>query len=626
MTIPPAFLDEIRARVPLAELIGRRVKLKKRGREYEGLCPFHSEKTPSFTVSEAKGFYHCFGCGAHGDAIGFVMRSEGLSFPEAVEKLAGEAGLPVPQSSPEERAAARRRADLGEVLELACQWFESGLAADRGAAARNYLAGRGLHPETIAQFRLGFAPDRRGSLQKALNAKGVGDDLLVEAGLLKRPEGGGALRDYFFDRVIFPIADRRGRVLAFGGRALGEAKAKYLNSPDTPLFHKGRVLYNLARARQAAHDTGELIVAEGYMDVIALSQAGFAGAVAPLGTAITEQQVAELWRLAAEPVICLDGDAAGRRAGFRTALTALPGLAPGRSLGFALLPAGEDPDSLLAGQGPQALRRALDAALGLSDLLWLMEAEGRDLATPERQAGLWQAVKKHVAEIRQPEVQNAYRQAMERRFEATFGYSPVTGRRVWSGSRRGAVGQGARRGGRPVPGGMGVRRPPEALRRRQEQALVATVINHPEILSEHAEDLPGLDLVNEDLKHLCRALVDLAANSQDLDTGALKRHLSERGHAKVLDGLFARQVQSLWPFVKAEFPLEGARVGWAHLVAQHRGRRIAAETEQAIRRLAEDPTEQNLARLQAHQRSAEGDEETGIGFDPLETAGSGEPG
>jgi len=273
MAFPPQFLDEIRARVPLAELIARRVKLKKRGREHEGLCPFHSEKTPSFTVSEAKGFYHCFGCGAHGDAIGFVMRSEGLSFPEAVEKLAGEAGLPVPQSSPEERAAARRRADLGEILELACAWFETELSGAGGAAALAYLGARGLRAETIAQFRLGFAPARRGALQKALNAKGVGDDLLVEAGLLKRPEGGGALRDYFFDRVVFPIADRRGRILAFGGRALGDAKAKYLNSPDTPLFHKGRVLYNLARARQAAHDTGELIVAEGYMDVIALARA-----------------------------------------------------------------------------------------------------------------------------------------------------------------------------------------------------------------------------------------------------------------------------------------------------------------------------------------------------------------
>jgi DNA primase len=254
-----------------------------------------------------------------------------------------------------------------------------------------------------------------------------------------------------------------------------------------------------------------------------------------------------------------------------------------------------------------------------------MEVEGRDLATPERQAGLWQALKKRVAEIRHPEVQNAYRRAVERRFEAAFGYNPLTGRRVWSGSRQGAVAQSARRGGRPVSGGLGVRRPPEVLRHRQEQALLAAVINHPEILSEHAEELPGLDLVNKDLRRLCRTLVDLAAHSQDLDTGALKRHLCEQGFAKVLEGLLARQVQSLCPFVKSDFPLDEARVNWAHLVAQHRGRRISAEREQAIRRLADDPTEKNLARLQAHQRSAEGDEEIGIAFDLLETAGSDEP-
>jgi DNA primase len=629
MTFPPQFLDEIRDRIVLADLIGRRVKLKKRGREHEGLCPFHTEKTPSFTVSEDKGFYHCFGCGAHGDAIGFVMRGEGLSFPEAVEKLAGEAGLPVPQSSPEERAAARRRTDLGAVLDLACEWFETQLSGAGGEAALSYLTGRGLRFETIAQFRLGFAPGRRGSLQKGLNAKGIGDDLLVEAGLLKRPEDGGPLRDYFFDRVVFPIADRRGRVIAFGGRALGEAKAKYLNSPDTPLFHKGRVLYNLARARQAAHDTGELIVAEGYMDVIAMSQAGFPAAVAPLGTAITEQQIVELWRLAAEPVLCLDGDAAGRRAGFRAALTALPGLAPGRSLGFALLPAGEDPDSLLAGQGPEALRRALDAALGLSDLLWLKEVEGRNLATPERQAGLWQALKKNVAEIRDPDVQAAYRRAMEQRFEAAFGYNPVTGRRVHGGGRSGA---GPRPGrGRvrrpppaPVPVGRGLRQSPGELRHRREQVLLAAAINHPELLAEHAEDLAGLELAGAELRRLAGALVDLVAGAPDLDTGALKRHLCEQGFSKVLGGLLNRRVYETWSFVRPETPLAEVRPIWVHFLALHRERRGELEAARAVDALAEDLSEEPLARFQARQRSVQGTESRRVEFDGLETVEPGE--
>jgi len=393
MAFAPEFLDEIRARVLLAGIVGRQVKLTRRGREHSGLCPFHNEKTPSFTVSEDKGFYHCFGCGAHGDVIGFVMRMEGLSFPEAVERLAGEAGLQVPQASPEERAAERRRADLYDVVEAAAAWFEERLAGAEGAEAHAYLTGRGLRAETVAAFRLGYAPDRRGMLRKALNARGLGDAQLAEAGLIKLPGAPNeaateAPRDYFFNRIIFPITDRRGRVIAFGGRALGESRAKYLNSPETPLFHKGRVLYNLARARQAAHDSGELIVCEGYMDVIAIGQAGFPAAVAPLGTAITEEQIAELWRLADEPVLCLDGDQAGRRAGFRTAERALGLLRPGRSLRFAALPEGADPDSLVQGQGPAALRTVLAAARPLSEMLWLIETDGRRFETPERQAAL----------------------------------------------------------------------------------------------------------------------------------------------------------------------------------------------------------------------------------------------
>ncbi len=628
MAFAPEFLDEIRARIVLPELIGRRVKLKKRGREYQGLCPFHNEKTPSFTVSEAKNFFHCFGCGAHGDAIGFVMRSEGLAFPEAVEKLAAEAGLQVPESSPEERETARRRAGLLEVLEQVCDWFEAQLAEAGGQAAASYLAGRGLQPATIGQFRLGFAPGQRGLLRKAMNAKGIGDSLLVEAGLLKRPEDGGPLRDYFFERIVFPIADRRGRVIAFGGRALGDAKAKYLNSPETPLFHKGRVLYNLARARQAAHDTGELVVTEGYMDVIALSQAGFPAAVAPLGTAVTEAQIGELWRLVPEPVICLDGDAAGRRAAFRTALTALPGLLPDRSLRFALLPAGEDPDSLVNSQGPGALRRALDRALALSDLLWLMDSEGRDLATPERQAGLWQALRKRIGEIRSPEVQNAYRQAMEQRFEAAFRYNPLSGRRVFAGRRRGpgrpalggSPGWDKASRGAAVPGaGRGVRQAPERLRRRQEQVLLAALVNHPEILAEHAEDLTAIELAGTDLRRFAQALVDAVAAAPGLDTEALKRHLCEQGFSRLLEELLGRQVYVHGGFARPETPLAEARVKWTNFLALQRQRQADTETAKAARLLAEDPSEERLAWLQARQRSAEGGESRRVEFDSPES-------
>ena len=288
MAFPPQFLDELRARISVSEVIAPKVRLTRRGRESLGLCPFHSEKTPSFTANDDKGFYHCFGCGAHGDIITFTMETEGLNFPEAVEKLAGLAGLPVPRQSPEERERAKDRATLQQVMEQASAWFENQLAQPGGRQALDYLRSRGFTDDTIGQFRLGYAPDGRGRLGQALEARDITREQLIEAGLVKLPDGGGEPRDYFFNRVIFPIADRRGQVIAFGGRILGDGQPKYLNSPETALFHKGRVLYNWARAREAARAAGTVVVVEGYTDVIALAQAGLSNAVAPLGTALTE--------------------------------------------------------------------------------------------------------------------------------------------------------------------------------------------------------------------------------------------------------------------------------------------------------------------------------------------------
>ena len=343
MAFPPQFLDDIRARIGLADVVGRRVRLVKQGREHAALCPFHNEKTPSFTVSEEKGFFHCFGCGAHGDVIGFVMRADGLSFPEAVERLAADAGLEVPEQTPAEREHAKRQADLYDVMEKACAFFEERLGAHVGEPARDYLRGRSLDTDTIARFRLGYAPDTKTALRGALMSDTLPETMLIEAGLLIRPDNGTPY-DRFRGRVIFPITDRRGRVIAFGARILGEGTPKYLNSPDTPLFNKGRVLYGMATARRAAHDKGRVIVTEGYMDVIALAKAGFVESVAPLGTALTESQLHELWRMAPEPLLCFDGDNAGQRAAWRAAERALPLLEPGRSLRFVMLPRGEDPD------------------------------------------------------------------------------------------------------------------------------------------------------------------------------------------------------------------------------------------------------------------------------------------
>src|SRR5947207_8122407 len=338
MAFPPGFLDELRSRVSLGDLVGRRVRLARQGREQGGLCPFHNEKTPSFYVVEDKGFFHCFGCGAHGDAIGFLMRSDNLDFIEAVERLAGEAGIAVPQQTPQERERAQRQKTLLEALAAAADFYEAQLWSRAGINAREYLTARGLDAETIRRFRLGWAPDDRQALRRALAAD-FPEALLHEAGLLRIPENGGTPYDYFRGRVMFPIGDRAGRVIAFGARTLGDDQPKYLNSPDTPLFEKGRVLYAWAAARTnlARSETGEapaVIVVEGYMDVIALHRAGFGTAVAPLGTALTEAHLQELWRLSPEPVLCLDGDTAGQRAMLRALHRALPLLQPGRSLRF----------------------------------------------------------------------------------------------------------------------------------------------------------------------------------------------------------------------------------------------------------------------------------------------------
>lgn len=384
MRFQPTFLDEIRARVPVSDVVGRRVKLQRRGREFVGLSPFSNEKTPSFTVNDQKAFYHCFSTGNHGDVFKFLTDVEGLPFPEAVERLAAEAGLDLPKPTPEDAARERKRASLYDVMEAATLWFEGQLGSREGADAMRYLRGRELDDVTRQTFRIGYAPKGRYGLKEHLAAKGITADQMEEAGLVISGDDIAVSFDRFRDRVIFPIPDSRGRIIAFGGRALSaEAQAKYLNSPETPLFHKGHTLYNYAAARKAAHESGKVIVAEGYMDVIALSQAGFANVVAPLGTAITERQLALLWRLAPEPVLCFDGDAAGRRAAQRAMHLALKIVTPGTKLSFALLPAGTDPDDLVREKGAGAIERLLAGSSALVDMLWASLKSKGSLENPD---------------------------------------------------------------------------------------------------------------------------------------------------------------------------------------------------------------------------------------------------
>jgi len=494
MTFTSEFLDEIRARVSLSETIGRRLRLIRRGREFSALCPFHNEKSPSFTINDDKGFFHCFGCGAHGDVIGFAMRIDNLTFPEAVERLAGAAGLALPTRSPEDAARAKERASLHDVVAAAGAWFAAELAGPGGRAALDYLAARGVGAETIRTFGLGWAPDARAALKRALTGAGSAETDLVAAGLLIAPEDGGATYDRFRGRVIFPIADRAGRLVGFGGRILGEGGPKYLNSPETPLFHKGGLLYNLARARKPARDANEVVVVEGYMDVIALDRAGFANAVAPLGTALTERQLAELWRLAREPVLCLDGDAAGQRAAAKVAERALPLLRPGYSLRFVRLPRDDDPDSLIARDGAAAFRALLAGARNLVEVVWETRLAGLPIDTPERRAGARKAMRDLCREIGDAEVRKQYGKLFNERLDggAAGARRPGrTGRRTGNGERRGWRGAAPHEPRLPAAHRLGAGAGGSAIPR--ERRLLALVVAWPELAVELDEALAAID-------------------------------------------------------------------------------------------------------------------------------------
>jgi DNA primase len=407
MSLPPDFLDELRARVGLAAVVGRRVKLTRAGREMKGCCPFHNEKTPSFYVNEDKGFYHCFGCGAHGDAIGFVMAQDGLTFMDAVKSLAAEAGMTVPEMSRAD-PEAEKRAGLTDLLATAADWFRAQLSSSAGADARAYLGRREVSPDVAAQFGLGFAPESRDALSKALKAKfpGLEPPQMLEAGLAG--EADGRRYDRFRGRLMFPIHDARGRTVGFGGRILGDGEPKYLNSPEGPVFHKGRLLYNLHRASPAARKAGRLLVVEGYMDVVGLAGAGVMEAVAPLGTALTEEQMALAWKLVPEPCLAFDGDGAGMRAGLRAATRALPLIGPGRSLAFVALPRGQDPDDLARQGGKAAVEALVQSAVPLERFLFEAEAAAQPLDTPERRAAFRARLKALAAEIADPDLKRDY--------------------------------------------------------------------------------------------------------------------------------------------------------------------------------------------------------------------------
>ncbi|MDH5410110.1 MAG: DNA primase [Alphaproteobacteria bacterium] len=614
MAFPPRFLDDIRDRVGLADVVGRRVKLVRKGREHSGLCPFHNEKTPSFTVNEDKGFYHCFGCGAHGDIFSFIQNTENLNFPESVEQLAGLAGLAMPEETPEEREREKKRVGLAEAVEAAAQWFSAQLRTESGKAALDYLTGRGLDDATINRFRLGFAPGKGDALKHFLIGQGFSEDVLVEAGLLGRPDDGRPTYDRMRGRVIFPIVSRKGRVVAFGGRILEGDGAKYLNSPETPLFHKGRMLYNMNHAAPAVHDDADLIVAEGYMDVIALDRAGFHGAVAPLGTALTEDQIEALWKQANEPILCFDGDEAGGRAAARAADRALPLLRPGKSLRFAMLPSGQDPDDLIASGGPAAMRQVLDGARPLSDLLWRLELDLRPADTPERKADLQHRLEARARQIEDETVQGHYRSAFRERLWAHF----QTARR-----------QAAKPRGRVPPrtqsGGLALSNK-EILRRRSQQVVLATLLGHPELADEFSDLLSHANF-EPDLDKLLQALQKQLAANPDLDSETLKRHLSQEGFATLMGVLCADDVMVHAVFARHGGSVEAARVGLRDVLAFIFQGRRREELVATARYTAEHPDDESEKRFLAFRKDVElGESQILEAGDEMDNAGNGNDG
>ena len=541
MAFPPGFLDELRNRISLSGLVGRRVKLTRRGREHAGLCPFHHEKTPSFYVVDDKNFFHCFGCGAHGDAIGFVMRADNLDFLEAVEKLAGEAGLAVPQATPEEREKAQRQKTLLETLEAAAAFYEARLWAPVGSRARDYLQARGLDPDTIRRFRLGWASEDRQALRRALGGDFL-EPLLLEAGLIHQPEEGEPY-DYFRGRVMFPIGDRAGRVIAFGGRTIGDTQPKYLNSPDSPLFEKGRVLYGWSAARAAAGDSADAIVTEGYMDVIALHRAGFPSAVASLGTALTEFQLRELWRLGPEPILCFDGDAAGQRAAARALRRALPLLQPGHSLRFAILPPGEDPNSVVRNSGGVAFEEVLHSARRMASMLWEIEVGAKPLDTAERRADLERRLVEDIALIPNKAVQQQYRAyLLNVKFrEATWGAKDGRKHRLRNPGDPWFVEDRAR--------------PPRSPARMQREILFRILLGCPTLIGEIAEEFAAIEIPEPELDKLRREILEVEALRPGLDASALRQHLLLNGFAATVDAFLSPSV---------DFGLSGPEFGVAH--------------------------------------------------------------
>ena len=643
MRFPPTFLDQIRARVNLSSVIGRHVQWDRRKTQaakgdYWACCPFHTEKSPSFHADDRKGRYHCFGCKASGDIFTFLVEKEGLNFPEAVERLASDAGLPMPVVSEAEVEREKTRASLYDVMEIAAKLFQAELQTSHGAKARGYLADRDLSPQVQKDFGMGYARDDRSWLRNELAAKGVALDQMIEAGLVVVKDDNAVGNDRFRDRVMFPIRDQRGRVIAFGGRALRpDVPAKYLNSPETPIFHKGEVLYNFDKARGPAHQTNRLIAVEGYVDVIAMARAGFAETVAPLGTALTENQLGLLWRTVPEPILCFDGDSAGLKAAYRALDLALPLLTPGHSLRFALLPEGKDPDDLLRAEGPDAVKAVIAAALPMADVLWRRALDENDRASPERKAAFERDLRAMAGGIKDETVRRHYLDDLHQRFRELWGQ----GRPAASAGPRAPGGRafqprlkpGQRAWEVPQPASPQLRaaaaaNTATAAAERRERMIILSAINHPDILHDFWDDFAGLDFTSRALDSLRTLILDVASSEEALDRAALKTHLSSKGFGPDLDRLEDQAKRLNEWFLGPLAAPDDARTGLRQMIALHRKTvTLDRELKAAEAAFVRDPSEDTQAALFAVRdqlSSALGSEALIEGFGAASGRGRGE--
>jgi len=561
------FIDEIKSRLRLSDIIGKTVKLRRQGREYVGLSPFTKERTPSFFVNDDKGFFHDFSSGKSGDLITFLQETERLTFVEAVERLASEAGVPLPAPDPAAAAQDQKRAGLAQWLEAAAAWFEATLRRPAGAAARAYLEGRGLPQREWSRFRLGYAPGGQNALKDYLIAKGALPAELIEAGLLVTPEDGRSAFDRFRDRIIFPIADARGRVVSFGGRAMDPtARAKYLNGPDTPLFDKGRLLYGLAEARRLLHAGGEaaaLVIVEGYFDVIACQRSGIA-AVAPMGTALTEAQMELLWRLHPEPTLCFDADRAGMQAAGRVIERALPLLQAVRSFRFALVAGGKDPDDILRDQGAGALKSQLAATTPFVEALFLLERGAEPLDTPERRAGLKQRLRAAARQIADRDLAQGYGEALMARYDEAFPAQASPRRSLPPMGTKWRPGALAQIPSFPTPEGKAAAKRLSRSIKPVAAALAKQALADPAVVDDHLESLESHGFGDPALAALASELIRVRLEGERLDSEGVRRHLATSGFSALLIDIDRAAVHSRAPFLKEDVTLAAARSQWSH--------------------------------------------------------------